>query len=608
MNHAPVPTDFQQAEPLAPTWIERGNNALWIVGLLWLEYVVVSLIWHWSSFATLAFHDPDDAMRLVQVRDFMAGQSWFDVSQHRVNPPVGGPMHWSRLVDMPIAGLILIFRPLVGQAMAESIACVTVPMLTLGLTCLGLFGAMRSFLGVHRALLCVALLVTAFPILFQMSPLRIDHHGWQIAMATGVLAGVIAPDPRKGGWIAGAAMAMSLHISSEGLPFAAVAGTVIALRYVARPAEWPRLFGYGMMLAGASAALLLFTHGWAASLVSHCDSLSPVYLVPLLLVPPVMLAARRALGDGTMLRRTAPAALAAMVAGAVFLASSHQCLAGPFQTLDPLVYRYWLMDILEGLPVWRQEPSMAAILIVPSLVGALGLIAAALTEKDHERRIGWLSLLGLSLGSFAVAALVMRAMSVAHLMALIGNAWIIARFYPRIQAMERMPARVLLTVALCALSPAALAIGASQLATAAANSRPAPKKEEASCSAKPEMDALGGLPAATLFAPIDLGPDILLRTSHRVIATGHHRNVEGIGRLLHAYMASPDEARAIVSATPSRYFLFCPTLTEIRRYERIAPKGLGAQMLKGRVPSWLVPVAVPGLKALKVYRIEAPTT
>ncbi|MEO8724436.1 MAG: hypothetical protein ABI395_13145, partial [Sphingobium sp.] len=69
-------------------WIERGHHALWIVGLLWLECVLVWMVLNWHSFAVLGFHDPDDAMRLVQVRDFLAGQSWFDVSQHRVNPPI----------------------------------------------------------------------------------------------------------------------------------------------------------------------------------------------------------------------------------------------------------------------------------------------------------------------------------------------------------------------------------------------------------------------------------------------------------------------------------------------------------------------------------------
>ena len=52
---------------------------------------------------------PDDALRLVQVRDLLAGQPWFDLHQYRMTPPDGTLMHWSRLVAIPIAGMILLF-------------------------------------------------------------------------------------------------------------------------------------------------------------------------------------------------------------------------------------------------------------------------------------------------------------------------------------------------------------------------------------------------------------------------------------------------------------------------------------------------------------------
>ena len=34
----------------------------------------------------LRFPDPDDALRLVQLRDWLAGQGWYDMVQHRVDP------------------------------------------------------------------------------------------------------------------------------------------------------------------------------------------------------------------------------------------------------------------------------------------------------------------------------------------------------------------------------------------------------------------------------------------------------------------------------------------------------------------------------------------
>ena len=53
----------------------------------------------------------DDAMRLVEVRDLIGGQGWFDLFQYRMDPPGGRSMHWSRLIDAPFAALILLLRP-----------------------------------------------------------------------------------------------------------------------------------------------------------------------------------------------------------------------------------------------------------------------------------------------------------------------------------------------------------------------------------------------------------------------------------------------------------------------------------------------------------------
>lgn len=597
-------------EPAIPAarsfWGERGSNAYWLVGALWLECAIVWLLWYRGSFAHLDFRDPDDAMRLVQVRDFLAGQSWFDVSQHRVSPPQGGPMHWSRLLDLPIAGIIVALRPLLGQAMAEIVACVTVPLLTLATLCFGLFAAVHRFLGVHRALLAVALLVTSFPILTQMAPLRIDHHAWQIAAAVGVLGGMLAADARRGGWIAGASMAMWLHISGEGLPFATIAGGVFALRYAAEPREWPRLIGYVGTLAFGSAGLLLLTHGWAASLVTHCDSMSPPYLAPLALLFPAMLLGRRIAGEATVLRRVLPVAIAGAGAAALFAATGPECLAGPFVTLDPVVYRYWYLGVMEGQPFWRQEPAVAAIVLVPPLVGLAGLAMAITGETDRTRRLDWLSVMGLSLGSFAIAMLVLRAMSVAHMFALVGNAWLVAWLYTRIRALPRMAERVGATVLLCALSPAGLAILASG-AAARISGQPETPAEKAPCAARPQIEALSAIPEGTLFAPIDLGPAILQRTGHSVVATAHHRNVVGIGKVLRAYTGTPDEARRIVAASGAGWLLFCPTLGETQRYTAIAPDGLAARLAKGNTPGWLRPVHVPGVTDLKVYRIIPPS-
>ena len=103
------------------------------VGLVWLLVSLLMLATNAAAIAALRFPDSDDTLRLVQVRDLLAGQGWFDLHQYRIDPGSGGVlMHWSRLVDAPIAAAILVLRPLLGQALAEHITLVLLPLVTLG--------------------------------------------------------------------------------------------------------------------------------------------------------------------------------------------------------------------------------------------------------------------------------------------------------------------------------------------------------------------------------------------------------------------------------------------------------------------------------------------
>ncbi len=131
-----------------------------------------------------------------------------------------------------------------------------------------------------------------------------------------------------------------------------------------------------------------------------------------------------------------------------------------------------------------------------------------------------------------------------------------------------------------------------------------PPQKKTACLAPEELRTLDRLPATTLFAPIDLGPDILLRTRHDVIGTAHHRNVVGLGKVIHVFLGSPAEARPIVLSTQARYLLVCSDLAEMNRYLRVAPDGLAARIGRGDVPTWLTPVRMAGLDTVRLYRID----
>ena len=106
-------------------WIERNWRSM--VWLLFVGTCVYFLYYKWGQIRWLALSDTDDNLRLAEVKAWLGGQEWFDLRQYKLAPPEGLNVHWSRIVDLPIAGLILLFRPLFGEFTAERIATAVAP-------------------------------------------------------------------------------------------------------------------------------------------------------------------------------------------------------------------------------------------------------------------------------------------------------------------------------------------------------------------------------------------------------------------------------------------------------------------------------------------------
>lgn len=573
------------------------------VAAIWLICVMVLLLLYRNNIMSLTFMDPDDSMRLQQVRDWIAGQGWFDVTQYRVNPPVGGPMHWSRLVDLPIATIILLARPLIGQPVAEILACATVPMVTLGLLCLALFRASRQLMTPYRALLPIVLLVVTPTILIQFLPMRIDHHGWQIVMATIALGGALDPRHGRGGLIAGLAIATWLQISTEALPYAALFGGLFVLRQAIDGRESARLTSFAAMLGCAALILLLLTHGAGALRQSQCDALSAVYVWPLAAFALIIVAGSRLPAPGSFLGRMIVPTIGAVTALAICLWIGADCLtAGPFHELTPLAYNQWYMRVMEGRPLWEQGAPIAGIDLLPSLVGIGATLAATMFATDGEAKARWLVTALLLVGATLVSVLVMRAMTVAHVYALPGIAFILIMAFHHVQRFRTAPMRVIFSVLLIMFTPVGLAAVWLSV-TEVPDSDTAAQKDH--CSTHAVLAPLRALPPSVLFAPLDIGPDILTDTPHSVIGTGHHRNVIGINAVTHAFVSPPDQARADVMAVNggrgADYLVLCNHMNEVLAYAQVAPKGLAAQLSSGKIPDWLKPVPNKGL--LKIYRV-----
>ena len=177
--------------------------------------------------------DNDDAMRLVIVRDLLAGQGWFDHMQYRLGIEPGTMMHWSRLIDLPIAFLIKAAAIFTGdQEKAEAFALFVWPVgLILPLTYFtGLAGYRLG--GSMPAAIAVALAAIHAFLTHRFAPGAIDHHNVQMVLIAALAAALADSQFRaKSGLAAGAAAAGALAIGAETTPIIAAAAAAAALRW-----------------------------------------------------------------------------------------------------------------------------------------------------------------------------------------------------------------------------------------------------------------------------------------------------------------------------------------------------------------------------------------
>lgn len=606
MNTATVSVSVGEAgmasENVAPAPAQR----LWrLVMPIWAAVYGLIIAMNIGGLSRHEFHDPDDQLRLQQVRDLLAGQGWFDLHQYRIDAAGGGVlMHWSRLVDIPVAGVMLLLRPLFGEAFAEQAALLIVPGLTL-LAIMALVGwiAVRA-LPKGAAPLSVLAVAFAAPVIVQVLPARIDHHGWQIALALLAVAGTLDASQRRGGAISGIALAAWMAISFEGLPLSAWFVAVMALAALWDQGERPRLVATVQALAGGSIVFFLATRG-LADLVQHCDAIAPVHMAAFAWGAIAVTAAQAAWPSSRI-----ALVVALGVAGAGALATvvgiAPQCTRGSFEMLDPVVRSFWYDNVHEGKPIFVAEWHLAAQYVLPPLIGLIAALRLAWAGNGPVRR-WWVSYAALLGGALAISLLVARAASVSGALAVVPLGWLLMRW---LSALKRPPNPLLrlgelvaaATVVFITLLPVVPVMAIENLLDDEAGIRKDEPALTIACNARAAQGELAALPPGGILAPLDMGPDLLINSNRSVLATGHHRGAKAMRLTIDAFSGTPEQARAIMDARGLRYLAICPRVQELDLYQERAPRGFGAQLKQGTVPTWLEPVPMPRAAGFKLWR------
>ncbi|WP_313539616.1 AcrB/AcrD/AcrF family protein [Sphingomonas sp.] len=553
----------------------------------------------------LTLGDTDDNMRLMQVRALLAGQGWYDLRQYRMDPALGGfDIHWSRIVDLPIAGLILLLKPFVGMATAEKWACGLAPLLPLSITMTGLALTVRRLVSPLAWPIAVILLVTACTTTLPIyAPLRIDHHGWQLAALAMTVAGIADPRGARGGATVGLASAFSLSIGLELLPFCAMAGAILALRWVWDAAERPRLMVYGLTLGGGS-AIGFAAFASYANQAMRCDALTPVWL-SVLVAAGALLVALTLANPASRWVRLALAVVAGGLIVAGFVHFFPQCLGRPEQVSDEL-YKTWLSNVREARPIYRHPADVAVPVAIVAALGLLGALLAVWTARRSPKLVGWVAVALFT--AFAAAMLLwqMRAAPGAQLLAVPGITALIWILVPLL--VRRGPLWMRIAVAVLAFVGVGVASSGVKMpwANKTASKPGSDKVRQANiaCTRTSQLRTLDAIHAATMFTQVDLGPRLIVVTHHNAVAGPYHRNGQAILDVHHAFTGTADGFRPIAARHKAAYLLLCPNMAETTVYRSHNPGGFYAQLAKGQVPDWLEPVALPDGSPYKLWKIR----
>lgn len=589
-------TDFH-ALPGIRHW-RRWLLLVWAVAAVWM-------VWQrWASIHWYALPDTDDNMRMAQVRALLAGQGWFDLRQYKLNPPIGFNIHWSRFVDLPIAGIELALRPFIGIWAADRWAAALAPLIPMGVALFGISVATRRLIAPNAWLLAAGLYFCCGSTLLMMMPLRVDHHGWQLAMLAWTLAGLADEDGRRGGATMGISSALSLTIGLELLPFLAVSGAAAALRWMwDAEEETPRLRAYALTL-GAGCALGYLLFATYDNRVWRCDVLSPVWLSTMVTAATLAFFVTYLPLKSWMWRLGALAVVGAVLA-AGFAKAFPQCLGAPEQ-ISPELYQSWFSHVKEAKPLFAQNWTTALTIAALPAAGMIGSLFAARQAWGTRTFPAWATVAFVSILSFALCFWQTRNGPGAQLIAIPGAAALIWTFVPFLIDSTNIATRVLGTVAFVMIVSG---LGPSYVADQWPGNGPNARmktinRANAKCPTLPAMAQINRFPATTIFTFVDMGPRLINVTHHKAVAGPYHRNGDAILDVHHAFDGSPDNAHATMLRHGATLLLTCPNMNESTVYRARSPKGFYSRLAKGEKFAWLTPVPLPKSSPFLLWRIQ----
>ena len=553
------------------------------------------------------FADTDDAMRMVVVRDFLAGQGWYDLVQHRLNTPWGAELHWSRLIDLPIAALVLALTPFLGPETAAIGAGYVWPLLLLAvLLWLSARLALR-LVGPDGVLPALVLPLLSPAVTAEFTPGRIDHHNVVVLLILAMaLAAIEALRRPRAAWLCGILAATALAIATESLPGIIAAVLVVGLAWVFDPARAANTRGFGLGFAGAAIVHLAIARPPSRWLEAACDMISPVYVSGAIIVGAAFTLVTLLPVPRAAWQRLLLLGALGLVGVAAIAFNYPECLAGPYGQLDTWLREHWIGAIVEARPWAESLPDIPAYVLavgVPVLLAVLVVLWRL--WRVSEGRAEWAVLLVFLVATALIMLVQLRGARLALMPAIPAAAWAIVAMRRRYLARPRLLPALGLAASWLAFSGLVLAIAVTMLVNVVPGRPQLVAQARAGkepCLVPAAFADLRALPPERIMTPIDLGSHMLLETPHSVVAAPYHRNEAGVLDAFHFFNEPIDTARAILEQRGIGLVVTCPAMAEMEGLIDAADDSFVRLWQAGTLPDWLADVSLPG-GALKVYAV-----
>lgn len=605
--------------------------------VVWLYFAWCFLVHPHSPILHGAFPDPDDYMYLTHTLDWLKGQSWFDTIQHRLNPPDGVLIHFSRITELPLALLILPLHFIGFSWVSASIITAAIwPLVLLAamLTTLKWLG--ESFIPRDWTRVTAYVALFATPLMYKYSPGQVDHHGLT-ALTTALAFGcttLMMQKTEKHIWGVGAGFFLALGqvVGLETLPWLLLLSGWIGLWMMVKGNVASRIgLVFGLTLYITSALFLFITKPLSAWFDPNCLSFSIIYVILAGQIAVCCAGVALASQARFVWFRYAVGILLSGLAAIFFLARFPELLAGPYGAMDKSLAKLMFDNIIEAAPLVKSELSFVSLvlrILFPLL--ALGASARfALRAKKGEK--GWLWLLTFLLILTAIVLSIfyqVRFILYAALFSIVPLTEMLRRSLKwaatRWRSRKLFAAEVGLILLVGPL-PAVLLPALTDGRTFNQGILLFPVVSHTSSCNSFALEPLLNLAQYfgdkqhVVMNTLDEGPELLFRTNHFILSAPYHMNIKGTLDSTRFFTTSnPEEAKQIARERRADLVVMCGKLSTIYASKVDASPSIdesgkpileptatfAEQLVDGKVPNWLKRFEFPILGDYMIFEVK----